>query len=257
MSAPMTNAEHSAAWQELQAFARALQALNAPQIRAAFVIGSFPGGYFRPGQSDLDVVVILSGSPPQDEPTCQQHQALSQAIREIAGSASPYEIEPMFIYESELKRDPHSGFLPRADFASRLLRQSQLLLGEFDLQQVDQPLPKDFIPVLQRYLAYFQQKFSPDALSQAPLAELVKHALTLMRYALMICRQHMQYNKIVVLQDFQRLLPEIQLPASLKTVIEKSLHGEPITPDLDAAFRRELPAFQQTLLDAVHRAKPE
>lgn len=257
MSNPMSEAERAAAWQELQDFARALRRFNAPQIRAAFVIGSFPGGYFRPGQSDLDVVIILAGSPPTDEPTCQQHQALRQAIKELASKASPYEIEPMFIYEAELKRDPQSGLLPRADFALRLLLQSQLLMGEFDLQQVDQPLPQDFIVVLQRYLEYFQHKIIPDSIDQAPLPALVKHVLTLMRYALIICRQHVQYNKLAVLQDYLRLTPELPLPDSLQRVIEKSLQGEPIDQDLAAAFRQELPAFQQALVDAMLRAKPE
>jgi len=257
MSNPMSEAERSAAWQELQGFARALRMFNAPQIRAAFVIGSFPGGYFRPGQSDLDVVIIFAGSPPTDEPTCQQHQALRQAIKELASKASPYEIEPMFIYEAELKRDPQSGLLPRADFASRLLLQSQLLMGEFDLHQVDQPLPQDFIYVLQRYLEYFQHKNGPDGFDQAPLSDLVKHVLTLMRYALIICRQHVQYNKFAVLQDYLRLIPELPLPDSLQRAIEKSLQGEPIDQDLAAAFRQELPAFQQALVDAMLRAKPE
>ncbi len=257
MSNPMSEAERAAAWQELQGFARALQEFNAPQIRVAFVIGSFPGGYFRPGQSDLDVVIILAGSPPTDEPTCQQHQALRQAIKELANKASPYEIEPMFIYEAELKRDPRNGLLPRADFALRLLLQSQLLMGEFDLQQVDQPLPQDFTYVLQRYLEYFQHKIGPDGFDQAPLSDLVKHVLTLMRYALIICRQHEQYNKFAILQDYLRFIPELPLPDSIKRSIEKSLQGEPIDQDLAATFRQELPVFQQALVDAMLRAKPE
>jgi len=257
MSTLMSEAERAAAWQELQDFARALQELHAPQIRAAFVIGSFPGGYFRSGQSDLDVVIILAGSPPEDELTCQEHQTLRQAIKRIASIASPYEIEPMIIYEAELKRDPHSGLLPRADFALRLLSQSQPLMGEFDLHQVDQPLPQDFKVVLQRYLEYFQHRIIPDGIDQATLPALVKHVLTLMRYALIICRQHVQYNKLAILQDYLRLIPELPLPDSLKRAIEKSLQGEPIDPDLAAAFRQELPAFQQALVDAMLRAKPE
>ncbi len=257
MSTLMSEAERAAAWQELQDFARALQELHAPQIRAAFVIGSFPGGYFRSGQSDLDVVIILAGSPPEDELTCQEHQTLRQAIKRIASIASPYEIEPLFIYETELKRDPHSGLLPRADFALRLLLQSQLLMGDFDLHEVDQPLPQDFTYVLQRYLEYFQHKIDLDGFDQVSLSDLVKHVLTLMRYALIICRQHVQYNKLAVLQDYLRLIPEIPLPHSLQKAIEKSLLGEPIDPDLAAAFRRELPAFQQALVDAMLRAKPE
>jgi hypothetical protein len=122
---------------------------------------------------------------------------------------------------------------------------------------VDQPLPQDFKVVLQRYLEYFQHKIVPDGIDQASLSELVKHALTLMRYALIICRQHVQYNKLAVLQDYLRLLPEIPLPNSLQKVAEKSLQDEPIDLDLVSAFRRELPAFQQALVDAMLRAKPE
>jgi hypothetical protein len=130
-------------------------------------------------------------------------------------------------------------------------------MGDFDLHQVDQPLPQDFTYVLQRYLEYFQHKIVPDSLDQALLPALVKHVLTLMRYALIICRQHVQYNKLAVLQDYLRLIPEIPLPHSIQKVIEKSLQGEPIDQDLAAAFRLELPAFQRALVDAMLRAKPE
>jgi len=59
------------------------------------------------------------------------------------------------------------------------------------------------------------------------------------------------------LQDYLRLIPELPLPDSLKRAIEKSLQSEPIEPDLAAAFRQELPVFQQALIDAMLRAKPE
>jgi len=220
MSTSSTETEHGLAWQELHRFSDQIRALQSAEIRAVFAIGSLPGGYFRPGQSDLDAVVVLAGSPPRDDARCRTHQQLSETIRDLASAAKPYELEATCVYESELIRDPKTGLLPRPDFASRLLIQSQLLMGEFDLEMIDNPMPQDFIPIAEHYLEYWREKQGPVSSATVPLAELVKHALTLMRYYLIIRRQHVQYNKFLLVQDYERLTPELPLPAALKTVIQ-------------------------------------
>ena len=253
----MTVAERAAAQQELQAFAEALQALQAPQIRAAFTIGSFPGGYFRPGQSDLDVVIILAGSPPQDAEARAEEEQLRKAVQAIAQAAKPFELEAMFVYGSQLMRDPHTGLLPAADIASRLLVQSARLCGEFDLQQVEPPLPQDFLPNLADYWQDWQQKVGQGVESAMPVPILVKHLFTLLRYFLIIRHQHVQYNKLQLLTDYQRLAIELPLPAAIQNVLEKTLQGETIPLETEAAFRHELPAFEQALIRATLPAKPE
>jgi len=80
MSTSSTETEHGLAWQELHRFSDQIRALQSAEIRAVFAIGSLPGGYFRPGQSDLDAVVILAGSPPRDDARCRTHQQLSETI---------------------------------------------------------------------------------------------------------------------------------------------------------------------------------
>ncbi len=257
MSASLTENAQSVAWQELHRISGQIRALQSPEIRAVFAIGSLPGGYFRPGQSDLDVVVILAGSPPQDEARCNALQQLSVTIRDLASAAKPYELEATFVYESELMRDPKTGVLPRADFASRLLTQSQVLMGEFDLQKIDNPLPQDFIPIAERYLEYRREKYGPASFGTVPLPELVKHILTLMRYYLIIKRQHVQYNKFQLVQDYERFAPELPMPTALKTVILRFLQDKSIQPEEVATFRKELPQFEQALVAAMLPSKPE
>jgi len=52
-----------AAWKELETFSSSADGLRLSEVRAIFAIGSMPGGYFRPGQSDLDVLVLFKGAP--------------------------------------------------------------------------------------------------------------------------------------------------------------------------------------------------
>ncbi len=87
------NAQINAAWEELTAFAVAADALRLNEVRAIFSIGSLPGGYFRPGQSDLDVLVLLRGMPHTEMVFNAAQQEEKQRLETLAAQAAPYEME--------------------------------------------------------------------------------------------------------------------------------------------------------------------
>ena len=51
------------AWRTVEDLAHRLTTAQFKALGAVFVIGSLPGGYFRPGQSDLDVVALFNNPP--------------------------------------------------------------------------------------------------------------------------------------------------------------------------------------------------
>ena len=249
-----TNAAVEAANLELETFASSANALGLRQARAIIAIGSLPGGYFRPGQSDLDLIVLFHGTPPADAAFSQAEREEMERLKKLAAQASPFEIELIFLHESRLARDPLTGCLPYADFVQRLRSQSKLLWGRVDLASLTAPEREDFVCAFKRYLEYEQDKLGMEfsqAWTQSPLAELLKHALVLMRTFLLVRRGILEYDKTRIARLYTENRPPAPLPQALARCIDLRFAGEPPSEALEAAARAELPAFHAALTKEI------
>ena len=251
------NAQINAAWEELTAFAGAADALRLNEVRAIFSIGSLPGGYFRPGQSDLDVLVLLRGMPHTEMVFNAAQQQEKQRLETLAAQAAPYEMELIFLHESRLQRDPQTGRLPYADFVQRLLSQSKLLWGAFELSSLEAPGKEDFACAFKRYLEYLRKKHGDDFIKQGILTELLKHVLVLMRTYLQVQRGMLEYDKTQLAQRYRASNPTIALPPGIARALEAQFAGEALTPQISDAVRAELPAFHAALVEEILRLNPE
>lgn len=241
------NSPLEAARRELRNFSSGAGALGLQETRAIFVIGSLPGGYFRPGQSDLDVLVIFRGAPTPEGAFSAEQLAEKERLEALAAQAEPFEIELLFLHETRLLRDPQTGLFPYADFAQRLISQSELLWGELDLKRVDTPTKEDFACAFRRYLEYVRKKQGSDFFSRGTLAELLKHALVLMRYFLLVQRGILEYDKTQLARRYQESQPPVPLPPALARALNTQFAGEVISAELSGAARAALPDFHAEL----------
>lgn len=254
----MTKDTHlNTAWIELEAFASAAEALRLSEVRAIFSIGSLPGGYFRPGQSDLDVLVLFRGMPDAQGIFNEAQQEEKQQLEALAAQAGPYEMELIFLHESRLQRDPLTGGLPYADFVQRLLSQSKLLWGKFDLASLEAPQKEDIICAFRRYLKYFHKKHGGNFFMQGTLAELLKHTLVLMRTYLQVLRGVPEYDKTQLARRYHESNPTVPLPPGITLALEAQFAGEAPTSQISDAVRAELPAFHAALVEEMLRLSPE
>ncbi len=254
------NAQINAAWEELTAFAGAADALRLNEVRAIFSIGSLPGGYFRPGQSDLDVLVLLRGTPNAEMVFSAAQQEEKQQLETLAAQAAPYEMELIFLHESRLQRDPQTGRLPYADFVQRLLSQSKLLWGAFDLSSLEAPGTEDLACAFRRYLEYLQKKHGGDLQifwKKGGIAELLKHALVLMRTFLQVQRGELEYDKTQLVRRYCESQAPVPLPPCLAGALEAQFAGDALSREIEAAARAELPAFHAALVEEILRLNPE
>ena len=251
------NAQIEAAWNELAAFASSADALGLSETRAIFSIGSLPGGYFRPGQSDLDVLVLFQGAPDAETNFTPAQQAEKVRLEALTALAEPYEMELIFLHESRLQRDPQTGRLPYADFVQRLLSQSKLLWGAFDLSSLEAPGTEDFACAFRRYLEYLRKKHGDDFIKQGILTELLKHVLVLMRTYLQVQRGMLEYDKTQLAQRYRASNPTIALPPGIARALEAQFAGEALTPQISDAVRAELPTFHSALVEEILRLNPE
>jgi len=251
------NAQINAAWEELTAFAGAADALRLNEVRAIFSIGSLPGGYFRPGQSDLDVLVLFKGAPDAEAVFSKAQQAEKERLEAFLLRAEPYDMELIFLHESRLQRDPQTGRLPYADFVQRLLSQSKLLWGAFELSSLEAPGKEDFACAFKRYLEYLRKKHGDDFIKQGILTELLKHVLVLMRTYLQVQRGMLEYDKTQLARRYRASNPTIALPPGIARALEAQFAGEALTPQISDAVRAELPTFHSALVEEILRLNPE
>jgi hypothetical protein len=61
--------EHTA-WQILDRYAQDCQKIDSASLKAIFAIGSLPAGYYRPGQSDIDALLIVEDGSQSIWGTC-------------------------------------------------------------------------------------------------------------------------------------------------------------------------------------------
>ncbi len=249
-----------AAWKELETFSSSADGLRLSEVRAIFAIGSLPGGYFRPGQSDLDVLVLFQGAPGTEADFNKFQLAEKERLEALAAQAGPYEIELLFLHETRLQRDPLTGRFPYADFVQRLLSQSKLLWGAFETGSLEAPGKEDFACAFRRYLEYLRKKHVGEFQvfwSQGKLEELLNHTLALMRAYLQVQRGVSEYDKTRLAQRYRESQPSVPLPPALASALKARFAGAPISSEIAAAARAELPAFHAALAAQILRVNPE
>ncbi len=239
------------AWHEAAEFAAAVAEMKIPDLQAIFCIGSLPGNYFRPGQSDLDIVVLLSGNLPTSEKEQKRHNDLAETLKALTSQSEPYEMEALIRYTPEIVRDPNSGILPNPDLTARLYLQSVLLHGEFDYAALELPNGREFRQDAQKYLDQWRETWQGRFFEEATPAQMVKHALTLIRLYLACCRGIIAYDKTRLVQIYQSNNPERVLPPDAAAYLQAAVAGQDVSDVQTAQFREQLSAFHQVLLEAI------
>ena len=241
-----TTAEKEA-WQALQAFSTELVEMNLADLIAVISIGSLPGGYYRPGASDLDVVALFAGGPPSAELakaiTTQLELAASTFVEKTRGAT----IECLPRWEVDLMRGA-DGQLPKPDLNARLNLQSSLLWGNFPLGKVEMPGPADFLWESKHFQAYWHEKNGPDAFACASEKALVNYAIGLMRLYLAFRRNVVIYDKSQIMRVFGDNAPEVPIPHGITACVPDVLVGRRADPEALAILRQELPAFEASII---------
>ncbi|MEA4811430.1 MAG: hypothetical protein VB108_02525 [Anaerolineaceae bacterium] len=240
-------ASQEAAQMLLTEISRRFKASALPGYRALICIGSFAGGSFVAGRSDLDLVVLFSGKQPDEAETLRQTKELQDMIADLP---SHEEVEILPRYDSDLAADPKSGLYAHADLIARLKVQAKLLDGSFDAQALRMPGPKDF-------RAEFVKEFGPafERLETLPATEAAlgaKFLFLALRYWLAIRRNRLVYHKSALTEAYRQAKPESALPTELENLAQNYLTGKATAKGYPEALgpfclqlAREISSFQE------------
>jgi len=119
-----------------QKFANELAEKYKDKILAVFVIGSLGGDYYRPGQSDIDTVVITS---------CDRNEvaALDKEIETTAGRYwKEYDIPKGFGAIVFAEEQLYAPYIAKEELILEILRliaQSKIVYGHYDIEKIPMP----------------------------------------------------------------------------------------------------------------------
>jgi predicted nucleotidyltransferase len=223
-----------AVWALLERIAERIQKADLPGFKAFFAIGSLAGGYYLPGQSDVDLLVLFAGSRPVGGEYKRETKVLKSLVGPVPENLA---IEILPRYESDLVIDPNTGLYLHPDLVARLLIQSRLLAGRYDLSNLKMPGPRDFQAEFPSQLNWWRSNHGPQETCTALLQ--AKYLLLVLRSWLAVFRNQIIYNKRDLITAYQRSQPSQALTPPLERLLSQHLKTEPIQP----GYEKELIAF--------------
>jgi len=205
-------------------------------IIALYVIGSLGGGYYRPGQSDIDTAIIVS-----DNALITQ-----QRIDKIAGKYwKAYNVPKGFgsimIRLSELSPPYVKSEADDFEFTveiARLKIQSKVIYGGINLDNVAMPSRNDFKKDALIMEHWFAKEFGYPMFDKLQITGCVNTILGYLRRYLMIEKGIFEFNKFETIKVYLNHEPPI-LNQPVFDFIMRKLNGEVESNDNDLQMLRE------------------
>lgn len=198
-------------------FAKEVSALFPEKIEAVFVIGSLGSDYYRPGQSDIDTVVITDFSR-------QEIVEVTEKIEEIAQNYfKRYHVPKGFGAVVFAKEQLYPPYVKKEELVQEILRlkcQSRLIYGEFDIECI--PVP-DQQAIKNDILAFQEWSDSQPPFRHSNVSFVNSTLIALKRY-LLLKYNIAEFNKFKVIDLYLSHEPPI-VNEEIFDFITKALHG--------------------------------
>ena len=193
----MTIIDEQPAWDILFRYVNDCLEIDSPSLLAIYATGSLPAGYYRPGQSDLDAVLLVQDGAEQLwgtslEPS-RKLQTLNRHYRDTYHI--PKDFGPFPIRASELfpPHDPQKELVPEI---ARLKIQGRCVYGTFDLDVVPMPASVDVLASAQHFEEWWRDEFAlSTSIEDLTPAACVNTILLHLRRFLWIKRDIIQFDK--------------------------------------------------------------
>lgn len=238
------------AWQTLDGLIQRLSVVPLKGLRAVFVVGSLPGGYFRPGQSDLDVVALFNDPPLHGIALTNLRTELEIWVQPEK-LLYPFEVDCLPRFVSDLGRNPESGCLQNPDLVARLKVQSRQLYGNYPVETLPMPSAEEWALETRHFLGWWEEQFQNDPTRFAIPAYQIKKILTLVRLYLAVRRDLVEYNKFKLLEVYEQAIPVVHISMGTCLAIQTYLSEGEINAQAQSRLASELPDIQKTLIEAI------
>lgn len=206
-----------------QQFANDVNILLKDKLLAVFAIGSLGSDYYRPGQSDIDTIIITSLKR-------EELKIYRKDIRKIADSyQEKYNVPKGFGAILLAEEQLYPPYIPEEELILEIYRiklQSKLIYGNYDITKIPNPTKKDIIEDAKSFEKWRQEEHrsNPDFKINNNIMLVNSTLMMLKRYLIIKC-DIIEFNKFKVIDLYIKNNPPYA-DEELFEFIEKSLHNE-------------------------------
>ncbi len=205
-------------------------------VLAIYLVGSLGGGYYRPGQSDIDTVIIVRNGA-----SISQKEIEEIADKYYERYSIPKGFGAVVIYEKELFPPYIKSEMEEFEFSieiARLKTQGLLFYGQYSLEHVPMPSPEDLIKDARIMENWLFSEFGYPMYDKLGITACVNCILETMRKFLMIEKSVFEFNKFKTINVYLKHSPDV-IDENVFAFIDKYLSGEISGDDNDLAMLRE------------------
>lgn len=222
--------DEAAAWDILHRAIEELLAIDTASVLAVYAIGSLGGGYYRPGQSDIDAIFITQdGSTPiwgdhaNPSPRLRELNQHYQETYGIGIDLGPALASKLF--------PPYDPVHISVQGIARLKVQGRCVHGSYDLECVPMPTLEDALQDAQRCETWWRDEYAPThPIEQMGEIECVNIILNHLKRFLWIKRNIIEFDKRKVVALYLANDPPYVDDAALR-LVEASLAGQRLTAE--------------------------
>lgn len=204
-------------------FAEEVQNMLKDNLLAVFAIGSLGSDYYRPGQSDIDTIIITNHKREDLKIYRKEIRKLADSYQEKFDVPKGFgaillaeeQLYPPYIAEGELILEIY-----------RIKLQSKLIYGDYDITNIPNPSKDAIIEDAKIFEKWRQEehKNNPDFKINNNIM-LVNSTLMMLKRYLMIKCDIIEFNKFKVIDLYMKNNPPY-IDEELFEFIDKSLHNE-------------------------------
>ena len=217
-------------------FLEELRREDSDGVLALYLIGSLGGGYYRPGQSDIDTVIIV-----RDDAVITQERTDEIAAKYWKSYEIPKGFGSIMIRLSELSPPYIKSEAEEFEFTveiARLKTQGKAVFGEIDLNEIKMPSREDFIKDALIMENWFAREFGDPMFDKLQITGCVNTILGCLRRYLMIEKNVFEFNKFLTIEAYLQHEPPI-INEPVFDFISKKLRDEVAGNDDDLRMLRE------------------
>ena len=187
-------------------------------ILALYIIGSLDGGYYRPGQSDIDTLIIVN-----NEATVTQEQMDEVAEKYELKYSVPKGFGAVVIRLEDLF-PPYDNYEYTEEVA-RLKMQGKVMYGKINLEDIKMPSTADFIEDALAKEKWLDEKDGEELFYKFPIRGCVNIIVSYLSRYTMIKAGVFEFNKFKKIETYMRHDP-LMVNESVFDFIQKQLRGE-------------------------------
>ena len=205
-------------------------------IIAIYLIGSLGGGYYRPGQSDIDTVIIV-----RDDAKISQERMDEIANHYYEEYHIPKGFGSVMIRESELRPPYTKSITEEFEFTveiARLKVQGTVFWGHYPLDEVIMPGRADFIADALIMERWFSKEFGYPMFDKLAITGCVNTILSYLRRHIIIAHGIFDFNKFTTIKSYLAYSPPLVHDEAF-AFIEKKLGNETDGDDTDLGMLRK------------------